>query len=57
MTDTRVALVRAEREDRASDPRASSDRAYVLNRGEIVFDGSAAELGSSDVFERYLSTT
>ena len=33
---------------------AVADRAYVLNRGEIVFDGTPDELRSGDVFSRYL---
>ena len=33
---------------------AMARRAYVLNRGEVVFSGPSGELGDSDVFERYL---
>lgn len=35
---------------------AVADHAYVLNRGEIVFDGSPDELRNGDVFSRYLGT-
>jgi branched-chain amino acid transport system ATP-binding protein len=31
-----------------------AERAYVLNRGQITFDGTAEELRKGDVFERYL---
>ncbi len=31
-----------------------ADRAYLLNRGEVVFSGPADELVGEDVFERYL---
>ena len=31
-----------------------STQAYVLNRGEIVFSGTSAELQNNDVFQRYL---
>ena len=31
-----------------------AERAYVLNRGVITFDGTAEELRKGDVFERYL---
>lgn len=31
--------------------------AYVLNRGTIVYDGSAADLAAGDVFERYLQAS
>lgn len=33
---------------------AMATRAYVLSRGEIVFDGTSAELQGGDVFQRYL---
>jgi branched-chain amino acid transport system ATP-binding protein len=33
---------------------ALASTAYVLNRGEIVFSGTASELAKSDVFARYL---
>jgi branched-chain amino acid transport system ATP-binding protein len=35
---------------------AMATRAYVLNRGRIVFDGSPKELLDGDVFEQYLGT-
>jgi branched-chain amino acid transport system ATP-binding protein len=31
-----------------------ADDAYVMNRGQIVFSGAAADLRAEDVFERYL---
>jgi branched-chain amino acid transport system ATP-binding protein len=31
-----------------------AERAYVLNRGHITFEGTAKELREGDVFERYL---
>jgi branched-chain amino acid transport system ATP-binding protein len=34
-----------------------AEHAYVLNRGVITFDGTAAELRKGDVFERYLGGT
>ena len=36
---------------------ALAQRAYVLSRGQIVYEGSSAELQSGDVFERYLQAT
>jgi branched-chain amino acid transport system ATP-binding protein len=33
---------------------AIADRAYVLRRGEIVYDGEAAPLLEGDMFERYI---
>lgn len=33
---------------------AMSAKAYVLSRGEIIFDGTSGELHSDDVFQRYL---
>jgi branched-chain amino acid transport system ATP-binding protein len=35
---------------------AMASTAYVLQRGEIVYAGTSAELLSGDVFERYLGT-
>jgi branched-chain amino acid transport system ATP-binding protein len=35
---------------------AMASRAYVLNRGRIVFDGSPQALLDGDVFEQYLGT-
>ena len=31
-----------------------ADTVYLMNRGQIVFSGPAAELRGEDVFERYL---
>jgi branched-chain amino acid transport system ATP-binding protein len=31
-----------------------ADRVYLMNRGQIVFSGAAADLRAEDVFERYL---
>jgi len=31
-----------------------ADTVYLMNRGQIVFSGAAAELRAEDVFERYL---
>jgi branched-chain amino acid transport system ATP-binding protein len=31
-----------------------ADRAYVLRRGQVVFDGDAAELLAGDMFEKYV---
>ncbi len=36
---------------------ALATHAYVLNRGEIVFSGTPAELRDGDLFARYLGTT
>jgi branched-chain amino acid transport system ATP-binding protein len=33
---------------------ALADRAYVLNRGEVVHSGDAATLGAQDLLEKYL---
>jgi branched-chain amino acid transport system ATP-binding protein len=33
-----------------------AERAYVLNRGMITFEGTSRELRKSDVFERYLGS-
>ena len=33
-----------------------ADRVYVINKGELVFEGSPAQLLASDVFEQYLGT-
>jgi branched-chain amino acid transport system ATP-binding protein len=35
---------------------AMADHAYVMRRGEIVFNGAPAELERADVFEHYLGT-
>jgi branched-chain amino acid transport system ATP-binding protein len=35
---------------------AMADHAYVLRRGEIVYNGSAAELAEGDVFEHYVGS-
>jgi branched-chain amino acid transport system ATP-binding protein len=34
-----------------------ADTAYVLNRGQVTYSGSADELGDGDVFQRYLGAT
>ena len=36
---------------------AMASKVYVLNRGEIVFNGSPADLQGDDVFQRYLGVT
>lgn len=35
---------------------ALATRAYVMTRGEIVFNGTSKELQNSDVFDRYLGS-